>query len=59
MTLYSRDAGGVYSVTGGGGGGGCCSSLGRVALMFITVLSTTFTIGTLIVAGSALYNAYK
>ncbi|KAF0313339.1 hypothetical protein FJT64_016127 [Amphibalanus amphitrite] len=55
MTLY--DGGGAYSVSGGGGG--CCSSLGRVALMFITVLSTTFTIGTLIIAGSALYNVYN
>lgn len=57
MTLYSGDAGGAYAVSGGSGG--CCSSLGRVALMFITVLSTTFTIGTLIIAGSALYNVYN
>ena len=57
MTLYSGDGGGAYAVSGGGSG--CCSSIGRVALMFVTVLSTAFAIGTLIIAGSALYNVYE
>ncbi|XP_037078346.1 uncharacterized protein LOC119099317 isoform X2 [Pollicipes pollicipes] len=56
MTMYDGGSA-LYSVSPGGGG--CCSGLCRVALMFITVLSMTFTIGTLIIAGSALYNIYN
>ena len=53
MTQYT----GAYSVNGEGRG--CCASLGRLALMFITVLSSAFTVGTLIIAGTALFNVYK